>query len=326
MRVSGKKIVHCIKPMLATTADKPFDSDEWLFELKLDGYRAITEIKAGKVLLYSRNGLDLSIIYPSIPAALKKMNINAVLDGEIVVLNKNGKPDFQQLQNYTWNNHLPIVYYVFDILSYQHHDMKGLPLLERKKFLKKILRQSTVIRYCDHILSNGKNFFNAVKKNKLEGMMAKRKESLYHPGVRTKEWLKIKYSYSQEAVITGFTQPKGSREHFGSLLLAQYRRNKLHYIGHTGTGFNSKTLGELMMKMKKLVVNKSPLSPAPKANGPVTWVKPILVCEVKFTEITKEGILRHPVYKGLRPDKTSKSVKEETQKEIPVKTLIHPSK
>jgi bifunctional non-homologous end joining protein LigD len=326
MRVSGKKIVHYIRPMLATAADKPFDSDEWLFELKLDGYRAVAEINAEKFLLYSRNGLDLSIIYPSIPAALKKMKLNAVLDGEIVVLNKNGKPDFQQLQNYTRGNHLPIVYYVFDILSYQHHDMKGLPLLERKKCLKKILKKSTVIRYCDHILNDGKKLYNEVKKNKLEGMMAKRKDSLYHPGVRTKEWLKIKYSRSQEAVIAGFTQPKGSREHFGSLLLGQYRRNKLHYIGHTGTGFNSQTLGELMMKMKKLVVNKSPLSPAPKANSPVTWIKPILVCEVKFTEITEQGILRHPVFKGLRKDKTSKSVNEETQKEIPVKTLIHSSK
>ncbi|MEJ0105210.1 MAG: hypothetical protein WDO19_22795 [Bacteroidota bacterium] len=144
--------------------------------------------------------------------------------------------------------------------------------------------------------------------------------------MRTKEWLKIKYSHSQEAVIIGYTEPKGSRQHFGSLLLAQYKKNKLQYIGHTGTGFNDKTLKELVNKMKKLVAGKSPLLPAPKANGPVTWIKPVLVCEVKFTEITKEGILRHPVYKGLRPDKNSRAVREETQKELPVNTLVHSSK
>src|SRR5260221_12380812 len=145
--------------------------------------------------------------------------------------------------------------------------------------------------------------------------MAKKKDSLYHPGVRTKEWLKIKYNHSQEAVIVGYTEPKGGRLHFGSLLLAQYKRNKLRYIGHTGTGFNDKTLNALISKMKKLVVDKSPVLPVPKANGPVTWIKPVLVCEVKFTEITKEGILRHPVYKGLRQDKSSQTVREETHKE-----------
>ena len=312
--------------MLATAADKPFNSDEWLFELKLDGYRAIAEMSKQKFLLYSRNGLDLALVYPAVAAALKKMNIEAVLDGEIVVLNKEGKPDFQELQNYAHNGSLPVVYYVFDILFLKNHDLTGLPLLERKKFLKKVLKQSPVIRYCDHVLNDGKEFFNEIKKNKLEGIMAKKKDSLYYPGVRTKEWLKIKYSHSQEAIIVGYTEPKGNRLYFGSLLLAQYKKNKLHYIGHTGTGFNDKTLKELIGKMKKLVMEKSPLSPAPKANGPVTWIKPVLVCEVKFSEITKEGILRHPVYKGLRQDKSSEAVTEETQKELPVNTLVHSSK
>jgi len=244
MRIAGGKINHYIKPMLATATDKPFDSDDWLFELKLDGYRAIAEMGKQKFLLYSRNGLDLGLVYPAVVAALNKMKINGVLDGEIVVLNKEGKPDFQELQNYTGNGNLPVVYYVFDILSLKNHDLTDLPLLERKKFLKKLLKRSSVIRYCDHVLNDGKNFYNEVKKSKLEGIIAKKKDSLYHPGVRTKEWLKIKYNHSQEAVIVGYTEPKGSRSHFGSLILAQYKKNRLQYIGHTGTGFNDKTQRE----------------------------------------------------------------------------------
>jgi len=323
MRLSGRKFNHYIKPMLATPADKPFDSDEWLFELKLDGYRAIAELNKQKTLLYSRNGLDLSLAYPSITEELKKIKIRAVIDGEIVVLDENGKPNFQELQNYTPESKLPIVYYVFDILSFDDHQLHDIPLIERKKMLKKIIGKRRIVRYSDHILHKGKTFFNQVKKDKLEGIMAKKKDSLYYPGARTKEWLKIKYSRSQEAIIVGYTEPKGGRQHFGSLLLAEYKGNKLKYIGHTGTGFNEKSLKDLMMEMKKLVVDTSSLSPIPKANGPVTWIRPKLVCEIRFTEVTKDGSLRHPVYKGLRMDKESKSVKRETEKEIPVQKLVH---
>ncbi len=161
--------------MLATATDKPFNSDEWLFELKLDGYRAVAEMSKQNFLLYSRNGLDLGLVYPAVAAALKKMNIDTVLDGEIVVLDKDGKADFQELQNYTSGSNLPVVYYVFDILSLKNHDLTDLPLLERKKFLKKVLKRSSVIRYCDHILNDGIEFYNEVKKNNLEGIIAKRR-------------------------------------------------------------------------------------------------------------------------------------------------------
>ena len=326
MRVSGKKISHYIKPMLATAIDKPFDGDEWLFELKLDVYRAIAELNGVKTLLYSRNGLDLSKIYPPIAEALRKIKITAVIDGEIVVLDEEGKPSFQELQNYTAQSKLPLLYYVFDILSFDNHQLKDIPLIERKKMLKKIIGKKGVIRYCNHILNEGKSYFNQIKKEKLEGIMAKKKDSFYYPGVRTKEWLKIKNNHSQEAIIVGYTAPKGRRLYFGSLLLAEYKGKKLKYIGHTGTGFNTTSLRELMAEMKKLVIDKSPLSPVPKANGAVTWIRPKLVCEVRFTEVTKEGSLRHPVYKGLRIDKASKAVKEETEKELPVKKLVHSSK
>jgi bifunctional non-homologous end joining protein LigD len=326
MRLKGKKFNHYIKPMLATAVDKPFDSNEWLFELKLDGYRAIAELNKQKTLLYSRNGLDLSLAYPAITKALQKITIKAVIDGEIVVLDENGKPSFQELQNYTQDSNLPVVYYVFDILSFDEHKLYDIPLIERKKMLKKVIGKGKIVRYCDHILHEGKSFFNQIKKDELEGIVAKKKDSFYSPGVRTKEWLKIKYNHSQEAIIVGYTEPKGSRQHFGSLLLAEYKGKNLKYIGHTGTGFNGKSLKDLMVKMKKLITHKSSLSPAPKANGPVTWIKPELVCEVKFTEVTKEGSLRHPVYKGLRIDKSSKAVKAESEKELPTRKLINSTK
>jgi bifunctional non-homologous end joining protein LigD len=326
MRVSGNKLSHYIKPMLATAVDKPFDGDKWLFELKLDGYRAIAKVDGPKTLLYSRNGVDLSKIYPSVTEALKKIKNKAVFDGEIVVLDEKGKPSFQELQNYTTQSKLPLLYYVFDILSFNDHQLNDIPLIERKKMLKKIVGRKGVVRYCDHILHEGKSFFNQIKKDKLEGIMAKKKDSFYYPGVRTKEWLKVKNNHSQEAIIVGYTAPRGSRLHFGSLLLAEYKGKKLKYIGHTGTGFDTKSLRELMTKMKKRIIDKSPLSPVPKANGAVTWIRPELVCEVKFTEVTKEGSLRHPVYKGLRIDKASKAVKEETEKELPVNKLVHSSK
>jgi bifunctional non-homologous end joining protein LigD len=308
--------------MLTTAVDKPFSSKDWLFELKLDGYRAIAEISKGKLLLYSRNGLNMLSRYPAIAAALEKIKTEVILDGEIVLLDESGKPDFQKLQNYPENKQYPLVYYVFDILSFHKKDLKTIPLLERKKLLKKLLKRSASIRYCDHIEENGIGFFKKIKEDNLEGIIAKKKDSLYTPDIRTKEWLKIKNHKSQEAIIVGFTAPKRSRQHFGSLLLAQYKRGKLQYIGHAGTGFTDKTLKELMQKMQPLITAKSPFKENIKTNGPVTWVKPVLVCEIGYYEITQNGILRHPVYKGLRMDKKSKMIKAETERALAVKKII----
>jgi bifunctional non-homologous end joining protein LigD len=321
-----KKIFPYIVPMLATSVDKPFNDKDWLFELKLDGYRAIAELRKKELLLYSRNGLSLKEKYPVVGEALKKIKQEAILDGEIVLLNEHNKPDFQKLQNYSNNKEYPLVYYVFDILSLQQKDLKNLPLIERKNILKKMIGKSPVVRYSDHVEENGKDFFKVVKADDLEGMMAKKKTSLYTPGIRTREWLKIKFHKSQEAIIAGFTAPKGSRKYFGSILLAQYRDKKFCYIGHVGTGFNDKTLKDLMQKMQPLITDRSPFEKNVKANSPVTWLKPELVCEISYSEITKDGILRHPVYKGLRPEKTSRMVKVETERTLPVKRIIHSSK
>ena len=327
MAVSEKKLIHYIHPMLATTVDKPFNSKEWLFELKLDGYRAITEIKNSNLLLYSRNGLDLLQRFRPLATALKKIRTNMILDGEIVLINEQNRPDFQKLQNYKDNKHLPIVYYVFDLLSLQNKNLMQEPLSERKKLLKKWIKKSgTVIRYCDHIEEFGIDLYRMIKADDLEGIIAKKKESRYIPGVRTRDWLKIKYHKTQEAIITGYTAPKGSRQHFGALILAQYKKNKLLYIGHTGTGFTEKLLKELREKMNPLITDRSPFTENIKTNAPVTWLKPVLVCEVAYSEITRDGILRHPVYKGLRTDKKSKMIKVETEGSIPVEKLVRKNK
>ena len=322
MAVNGKKIPQYIQPMLATAVDKAFSSNEWLFELKLDGYRAIAELRKGKLLLYTRNGLSLIKRYPSIAIALRKLKTDIILDGEIVLLNEKGRPDFQKLQNYAQHKDLPLAYYVFDILSYQGKDLKQMPLIERKQLLKKVLRKTGPVRFCSHIEEHGEDFFKAVKAEDMEGVIAKKKESLYTVGSRTREWLKIKNHKSQEAIIIGYTAPKGNRSHFGSLLLAQYENERLKYIGHAGTGFTENSLVELMVKMKPLISPRSPLDKPVKANNKVTWVRPKLVCELSYTEITKDGKLRHPVFKGLRPDKESKMVKEETEKAIPVTKVV----
>ena len=294
--------------MLAKEAAIPFDDKDWLFEIKWDGYRAISEIKDGKVLLYSRNGNSFINDYPLVVKELKKIKQNVLLDGEIVILNEEGKSDFQKLQHYEDNTQYPMCYYVFDLLSLNGTDTYDLPLIERKKLLKKLLPKNTVIKYSEHISGKGKGFFEAAKKNDLEGIMAKKTQSLYHTGARTGDWLKIKYHKSQEVIITGFTQPTGSRKYFGALVLALPEGNKIRYVGHTGSGFTDNDLKEIYKILKPLIQKKSPFDDVVKTNAPVTWIKPILVAEIKFTEWTTDNKMRHPIFLRLRDDKPVKEI------------------
>ncbi len=298
-----KKLTHFIKPMLAKETDEPFDSKDWLFEIKWDGYRAVAEIKDKKILLYSRNGLNFLDTYPIVAEQLKSIKANAVIDGEIVVLNDEGKPDFQFLQHYSENHHRSIQYYVFDLLELNGKDTTGLPLLDRKELLKKLLPPNEVVKYSDHILENGKSFFRASKEKDLEGIMAKRADSKYYPGSRSSDWLKIKHHKTEEAIIAGYTEPSGARQYFGALILAAKDSKRLKYIGHTGTGFNQKSLKEMYDLLQPLVQTHSPFNEKIKTNSPVTWVKPELICEVKYSEITTDGKFRHPVFLHLRADK-----------------------
>ncbi|MDB5226459.1 MAG: ligase [Bacteroidota bacterium] len=302
-----------IKPMFATSGGKPFSSGDWIFELKLDGFRAIAELNKGKEKLYSRNGLDFSKDYPAVFSALKKLNLKAILDGEIVALDKNNSPSFQLLQQTMIDPSIQLAYYVFDILQLNGKDLTRLPLIERKEILKKSLQPNEVIRYSDHIEKEGKKFFELVIKKNIEGMMAKKKDSLYMPGRRSADWLKVKHHHEQEAIIIGFTEPKGGRKHFGSLLLAVYHNGELKYVGNAGTGFNDQGLKDVFDKMKPLTVDRSPVKEKIPATGDVTWIKPKLVSNIKFTEWTNGGQMRHPVFLGLRKDKSAREVIKERE-------------
>ena len=300
--------------MLAKEIADAFNDHDWLFEIKWDGYRAISEIKNRVVELYSRNGISFNTTYPVVYNQLKKIKHQVIFDGEIVVINDEGKSDFQKLQHYEDNTQFPLCYYVFDLLSLNGEDTTTLPLIKRKKLLKKIIKKTPVIKYSEHILTNGVDFFNAAKDNNLEGIMAKKINSQYHKGARTSEWLKIKYHKTEEVVIAGFTKPAGSRDYFGALVLAVKSKEGLKYAGHTGSGFTDKMLKEVYEKLKPLITKNSAFKEIVKTNMPVTWVKPNYVCEIKFTEWTTDGKMRHPIFLRMREDKTIKDIVMVTKK------------
>jgi bifunctional non-homologous end joining protein LigD len=304
-----------LKPMLATLTDKAFDGKDWVYEIKFDGYRVISKIYKKNVELVSRNFLSFDELFPQIRKELKKVKHNVVLDGEVVILDENGIPDFQLIQNYKRTRQGNIVYYVFDILWYGDEKIEEYTLLERKELLKKVLPKSELIQFSEHYEQYGKKLFKEAAKQGFEGLIAKKNTSKYYENVRTKEWLKIKAEQRQEAIICGYTEPRNSRKYFGALILGVYEKGKLKYIGHTGTGFDEQGLKELYKKLQKYVRESSPFEKRVLPNNPVTWVEPKLVCEIKFSNWTGDSIMRHPVYMGLREDKAaSEVVKEKVKK------------
>jgi bifunctional non-homologous end joining protein LigD len=301
-----------IKPMLATLTDAAFDHPDWLFEIKWDGYRAIAEVRK-TIKLYSRNNLDFAKKYPPIVEALRDIPHEVILDGEIVAVDDQGRSQFQLLQNFG-NKPVTLAFYIFDLLYIDGEDIRSLPLIERKKRLATIIPQShSLLKYSDHVVEHGVAFFAEAEKQGIEGIMAKDMQSEYEPR-RSEAWLKIKTHKRQEVVICGFTEPRGSREHFGSLVLGVYENNELVYVGHSGSGFNRDSLAMLSKKLKPLVTKTSPFADPPKTNMPVTWVKPKLVSEVKFTEWTNDNQMRHPIFIGLREDKPPTAVHREREK------------
>jgi bifunctional non-homologous end joining protein LigD len=240
--------------------------------------------------------------------ALRKFSFEAVLDGEIVVVDDRGHPDFQLLQNYQKTGSGHLLYYVFDLLYFQGHDLTSLPLLRRKELLKKILPSVPKIRFSDHVWQDGILFFAVAKEKGLEGIIAKHAQSAYQPGKRSRQWLKVKTQLTQEGVIAGFTEPRGGRRYFGSLVLGVYQGDELIYIGHSGGGFGAKDLQEIREKLDPLIQKECPFKVEPKTNTPATWVKPELVCEVVFHGWTDEEIMRQPVFLRLREDKAAREV------------------
>ena len=302
-----------IEPMLAGRAEKAFDHPDWIFEIKWDGYRGIAEVQRGSVRLYSRNHLSLKERFPSITDALTRLGHDVVLDGEIVILDEQGRAQFQFLQNYRGPRKGVLVYYVFDLLYLDGYDLRTLPLLRRKELLTNIVKNLPNVRVSEHIAEHGTAFFDAVAKQQVEGIVAKLGKSPYVPGQRTKAWLKIKAQQHQQAVIGGFTIERGGRRRLGALLLGVYRGKELVYIGHTGTGFNERTLKEVRERLEPLIQTACPFPRRPKPNASVHWVRPELVCEISFACWTEDGSMRHPSFKGMRDDVDAATVQREEE-------------
>lgn len=315
---SKGKMPDFFTPMLATLVDEPFDDDEWLFEIKWDGLRALTFIKNGKVDIRSRNNLSFNNRFPLIIQDLVRIKNNVILDGELVALDDKGKSHFQLIQNYQ-REESSLCYYVFDLPFKDGEDLRDLPLIERKNLLKNFLEQLNLpyVQFTDHILKEGKSFFKLAAKEKLEGIIGKKITSTYESR-RSPDWVKIKTHLRQEVIICGFTEPKGSRKKFGALIVGIFNKNKeLTYVGHVGGGFDAYLLTQVYDELRSLITNKCPFKQEPKVNSPVTWVRPKLIAEVSFAEWTKDNNMRQPIFQGLRDDKKPQDIKQEIPKISP---------
>lgn len=330
----GKKAAFPSKltPMLTTLVDKPFDEPGWVYEVKWDGYRALAFMNNGKVELKSRNDKSFNEKFYPIYEHVKAWNINAVVDGEIVVVSDKGISHFGNLQNWRSEADGDLVYYVFDILWLDGKDITMLPLLERREILKQIMPDDDRIRMSELFTESGTDFYNAAKQNGLEGIIAKKADSEYLPGFRTTNWLKIKANKRQEMVIGGYTINDNTSKPFSALLVGVFENGELIYTGKIGTGFSVKTQQDMLKAFKPLQTTKIPFAEEPDVNKPtrfrakpphaeVVWLKPQLVCEVSFAEMTSDGVMRHPSFEGMRMDKKAKDVIRE--KEISTAKALH---
>jgi bifunctional non-homologous end joining protein LigD len=331
------KLPATASPELATLVDSAPAGDDWVHEIKLDGYRILARIEHGKVTLLTRNGKDWTERMPTLRRALETLEVaTALFDGELVALDAKGVSHFQTLQNsLNESGDASLVYYAFDLLHLDGEDTTKKPLLERKSLLRELLGQAEQtldgrVRLSAHVVGKGPEFFENACKLGLEGTIAKRASSPYRAG-RGRDWLKIKCVKDQEFAIVGYTEPGGSRSHFGALLVATKKDDKLTYAGRVGTGFSEASLSELHAKLRRLKVSEPTFAQPPRgadARG-VTWVKPTLVAQIGFTETTSDGLLRHPTFKGLREDKPAREVELETPAPTPTPQrypITHPDK
>jgi bifunctional non-homologous end joining protein LigD len=321
-----------LSPMLPSIAERPFSNPNWLFEPKLDGYRVLGTVQGNDVRLASRRGLDCSNEYPWLVEALRQQPYrDAIFDGEIVALDEHGKPSFQLLQNRASERRPFLLYYAFDLLYRDGYDLRGVPLEQRKELLRNSLIPSERLRMVDTFAEDGETLYAAARETGMEGIVAKRRDSRYETGKRSDSWLKIKATLSEEFVIGGYTVGSGSRaDTFGSLIVGYYKDagSKLTYVGHAGSGFDERTLKAVFGRLQPLRTDDCPFEgevprfgiwhrPG-KAEGPITWVKPDLVAQVKFAEKTSDGILRAPVFLGIREDKAAQDVVSVEPVEPPV--------
>lgn len=313
-----------IKPMLATLGSASLPKNtKWLFEVKWDGYRALSFCKKNKVEIKSRNNLDLGEKFPEIIEALSDLGLNAIFDGEIVALNNDGLPDFNALQRWQSDPKGNLCYYIFDILWYEGHDLKSLPLHRRQAILAEIIPVShAVIRFSQPLHSSLKKVIVSTSELGLEGIMAKDADSIYTPDQRTKHWIKIKSEKTQEAIICGYTVSNDPGLMFGALLLAQQKDGHLVYVGRVGTGFSHHDQKELDVLFQKRKIESPPLTDTSEvyktgryrtAPKDITWLKPDLVCTIRYTEVTPNGLFRHPSFIALRTDKNADEAQSESQ-------------
>jgi bifunctional non-homologous end joining protein LigD len=313
---SAPRLRGAYQPMLATLAQEIPSGTSWLFEVKWDGYRALGYLEGGEARLVSRNANDLTGRFPQVAKELAKgvKTPDCVLDGEICALDENGRPSFSAMQQ--GKPGTPIVYEVFDVLEVEGDPLVDLPLTERRARLEALLdRRNATIRLSE-AFEDGNALYRAAMEQQLEGVIAKRVDSPYREGRRTRDWLKIKTHGRQEFVIAGYTKGQGRRSgRLGSLVLAVWRGETLAYVGNCGTGFTDQDIDELVARLRPLEQKESPFTVVPKMpkvrKADVVWVKPELVCEVEFVEWTHDGRLRAPSFQGLREDKAAREVRRE---------------
>jgi len=314
----GAKLKYSDFPLtLAKTTDESFDNDKWLFEIKYDGVRVLAIREGEDTHLYARKGTDITNRYPEVVLALNSIALDRfVLDGEVVAQDEHGRPSFQLLQRRMHVNDgpqiarlslaVPVSYYVFDLLGFDRFDTRTLPLEERKRLLSELIHSEGPVRYCDHVIGRGKDFYDAISEHKLEGVVAKLRDSPYR-GTRTGDWLKIKRPLTEQFVIGGYSDPDGTRTHFGALLLGQYESSgTLRYTDKVGSGFSRDTLRKIFAMLEERAQSESPFrkpiagEPTPERNA--HFVRPELVCNVRFTEWTEGGGIRQPSFLGLNSD------------------------
>ena len=317
-----------IEPMLASAANEPFDSPDFIYEPKWDGVRTIAFVDGGEVRLQTRNLLDCTKQYPEATQAAEALTgaYHAILDGEVVALNEKGVPSFQRLQPRMHvsdestvrklRKSTPVIYQVFDILYADGEDLTRKPLRERMRRLDEALTPMGSIRRSEGFPGTGVALFEAAREQGIEGIVAKRLDSIYQPGARSPAWVKIKAFRTMECVIGGWTAGQGGRtKTLGALLLGVYRDGRLQPVGHVGTGFDERTLRDLLKILEEHESPTSPFATEPRVNQPARWCLPELVCEVEYVEITRDGTLRHPTYRGLRPDVDPRDATGEERRE-----------
>ena len=326
-KTRGKETPRWIEPMKAKLVEKVPPGSQWSYELKWDGYRALAIKRGARVELISRNQKSMTRDFPEVSEAVAQVTAEtAVIDGEICALDAHGRPRFQLLQNRGASGARPeIFFYAFDLLHLDGRDLTRLPLEERKHALEGLLGDAPeVLRYSRALEGDVQKLLEKVRAQGMEGLIGKRRDSEYESGKRTGAWVKIKVSAEQEFVIGGYTEPKGTRDHFGALLVGYYAGKELHFAGKVGTGFDQAWLDQLYAALHKIEIRNCPFVDLPRKSGGrwgqamtpaqmrlCTWVRPKLVCQVRFAEWTGDGSLRQPVFLGLRGDKDAREVVRE---------------